>query len=218
MFIGHYAVGFASKRFAPRAPLGVLIAAPILLDILFPVFLLAGWESARFVPAATPFLRISLDDYPWSHSLLAAALWGLLFALAYWALRRDRRGAFVIWIGVVSHWVLDFISHRPDMPLAPGTAARVGLDLWSSTIGTVVVEGLLFVAGIWLYVRTTRAKDRQGRWALWSLVGFLALMYVADIFSSAPPDIKGFAWVALPLTALLLAWACWADRHRQVKT
>jgi len=218
MFIGHYAVGFASKRFAPRASLGTLIVAPILLDILFPIFLLAGWESARIVPAATPFLTISLDDYPWSHSLLAAAIWGVLFALGYWALSRDRRAALVIWIGVVSHWVLDFITHRPDMPLAPGGGARVGLGLWSSTVGTVVVEGLLFVAGIWLYARTTRAKDGRGKWALWSLVGFLALFYAADVFSPPPTDIKGFAWVALPLTALLVWWAWFADRHREVKT
>ena len=216
MFIGHYAVGFASKRFAPKASLGVLIAAPILLDILFPLFLIAGVESARFVPATTPFLRLSLDDYPWSHSLLAAAVWGVLFALGYWALTRDRAAALVLWVGVVSHWVLDFISHRPDMPLAPGGTARVGLGLWSSTVGTVVVEGLLFVAGVWLYARTTRARDRTGRWAVWGLVGFLALFYVADIFSPAPPDLKRFAWVALPLTALLLLWAWWADRHREV--
>ena len=216
MFIGHYAVGFASKRFAPKASLGVLIAAPILLDILFPLFLIAGVESARFVPATTPFLRLSLDDYPWSHSLLAAAVWGVLFALGYWALTRDRAAALVLWVGVVSHWVLDFISHRPDMPLAPGGTARVGLGLWSSTVGTVVVEGLLFVAGVWLYARTTRARDRTGRWAVWGLVALLALFYVADIFSPAPPDLKRFAWVALPLTALLLLWAWWADRHREV--
>lgn len=218
MFIGHYAVGFASKRFAPRASLGVLIAAPILLDILFPIFFVAGWESARIVPAATPFLRVSLDDYPWSHSLLAALLWAVLFALVYWVLTRDRRTALVLWVGVMSHWVLDFITHRPDMPLAPGGAARLGLDLWSSTIGTVVVEGLLFVAGVWLYVRATRAKDRRGRWGLWGMVAFLALFYLADIFGPAPADLKGFAWVGLPLTVLLLAWAWWADRHREANT
>jgi hypothetical protein len=218
MFIGHYAVGFASKRFAPRASLGVLIAAPILLDLLFPVFLIAGWESAKIVPADTKFLRLSLDNYPWSHSLVAAVLWGVLFALLYWVLTRDRIAALVIWFGVVSHWVLDFITHRPDMPLVPGGAARVGLSLWSSTAGTVVVEGLLFIAGIWLYARTTRAKDRIGRWAFWGLVAFLALFYLADLFSPPPPDFRAFAWVALPLTGLLLVWAWWLDRHREVKT
>jgi hypothetical protein len=217
MFIGHYAVGFASKRLAPKASLGILIAAPILLDVLFPAFLIAGWESARIVPAPTPFLRLSLDVYPWSHSLVMAVLWGVLFAAIYWVLTRDRIAAVVIFLGVFSHWVLDFITHRPDMQLVPGGAARVGLGLWNSVAGTVIVEGLLFVGGVWLYARTTRARDRIGRWAFWGLVAFLALFYVADLASPPPPDFAAFAWVALPLTALLLAWAWWLDRHRDVK-
>src|SRR4051794_38700891 len=107
MFIGHFAVGLAAKRVAPRSSLGVLIAAPIFLDLLWPIFLLLGWEAVRIVPADTPFLRLEFVSYPISHSLLTSIGWGLLFALVYWALTRYRAGAIVVGIGVVSHWMLD---------------------------------------------------------------------------------------------------------------
>jgi membrane-bound metal-dependent hydrolase YbcI (DUF457 family) len=218
MFIGHYAVGFASKRVAPRVSLAWFIAGATLLDLLFPLFVLLGWEHARFVPAATPFLRISLDNYPWTHSLLMAVVWSVGFALVCWAVTRARGAALLAGAAVFSHWVLDFITHRPDMPLYPGGAARVGLGLWSSTAGTIVVEGLLFVAGVWLYARATRARDRVGSWALWGLVAFLALSYLGDLFSSARPDPAVFAWVGLLMGWLLVVWAWWVDRHREVRS
>ena len=218
MFIGHYAVGFASKRVAPRVSLAWFIAGATLLDLLFPLFVILGWENARFVPAETPFLRISLDNYPWTHSLLMAVVWSMGFALVCWAVTRARGAAFLAGAAVFSHWVLDFLTHRPDMPLLPGGTVRVGLGLWYSTAGTIVVEGLLFVAGVWLYVRATRARDGVGRWALWGLVAFLALSYLGDLFSPARPDPAVFAWVGLVLGWLLVAWAWWIDRHRDVRS
>lgn len=218
MFIGHYAVGFAAKKIAPRTSLAWFVAGATLLDLLFPLFVLLGWENARFVPAETPFLRISLDNYPWTHSLLMAVVWSVAFALVCWALTRARGAALLAGAAVFSHWVLDFITHRPDMPLLPGGAARVGLGLWYSTAGTIVVEGLLFVAGVWLYARTTRARDRVGRWALWGLIAFLALSYVGSLFPSAPPNPAVYAWVGLVLGWLLVAWAWWIDRHRNVRS
>ncbi len=217
MFIGHYAVGFAAKRVAPRVSLAWFIAGATLLDLLFPLFVLLGWENARFVPADTPFLRISLDNYPWSHSLLMAVVWSVGFALVCWAVTRARGAALLAGAAVASHWVLDFITHRPDLPLFPGGTARVGLGLWHSTAGTIVVEGLLFVAGVWLYARTTRARDAIGRWAFWSLVGLLALFYVANLFSTPPANPGAVAWFGLLFGWLLVAWAWWIDRHRQVR-
>lgn len=218
MFIGHYAVGFASKRVAPRVSLAWFIAGATLLDLLFPLFVLLGWENARFVPADTPFLRISLDNYPWSHSLLMAVVWSVGFALVCWAVTRARGAALVAGAAVFSHWVLDFITHRPDMPLYPGGAARVGLGLWYSTAGTIVVEGLLFVAGVWLYARTTRARDGIGRWALWSLAAILALFYVANLVGTPPANPGAFAWFGLLFGWLLVAWAWWIDKHRDVRS
>ncbi len=217
MFLGHYAVGFASKRVAPRASLAWFVAGATMLDLLFPLFAILGWERARFVPAETPFLRMSLDDYPWSHSLLMAIVWALVLALLCHAVTRDRRAALLAAAAVVSHWVLDFITHVPDMPLAPGLSTRVGLGLWRSTAGTIVVEGLMYFAALWLYATATRARDRIGSWGLWMFALFLAAGYASDVLSSAPPDPGLFAWVGLVLGWALVAWAWWFDAHRDAR-
>jgi len=217
MFIGHYAVGFAAKKVAPKTSLAWFVAGATLLDLLFPLFLILGWENARFVPAESPFLRISLDNYPWTHSLLMAVVWSVGFGALCWLVTRARGAALLSGAAVFSHWVLDFITHRPDMPLLPGGAARVGLGLWYSAAGTVAVEGLMFVAGVWLYAGATRAKDGVGRWAWWGLVAFLALSYGGDLLSSGHPDPRVFAWVGLVLGWLLVAWAGWVDKHRDVR-
>lgn len=217
MFIGHYAVGFAAKRLAPKASLAWFVAGAAMLDLLFPLFVILGWESARFVPAETPFLRISLDHYPWTHSLLMAVVWSALFALLCWAVTRARAAAVVAGATVFSHWVLDFVTHSPDMPLLPGGAERVGLGLWHSTAGTIAVEALLFVAGVWIYAKATRARDGIGRWVWWGLVAFLALAYAGSLFASAPPKPMEFAWAGLVLGLVLVAWAWLADKHREAR-
>src|SRR5438477_4247794 len=130
MFIGHYAVGLIGKKFAPRASLGALIAAPILLDLLWPIFLLLGWEHVTIVPNTNPFLRLQFDSYPISHGLVAVAGWATLYASIYFGLTRYVPGTIVIWVGVLSHWLLDFIVHRPDLPLS-AHSRLVGLGLWN---------------------------------------------------------------------------------------
>ncbi len=218
MFLGHYAVGFASKRVAPRASLAWFVAGAALLDLLFPLFVILGLESARFVPAREPFLRLSLDNYPWTHSLLMAVVWSVLLGALCRAVTRDRTAALIAAAAVFSHWVLDFITHTPDLPLAPGSPTRVGLGLWNSTAGTLVVEGAMYVAAIWLYATCTRARDRVGSWGLWAFVVFLALVYASNVFSSAPPNPRLFAWLALVMGWLMVLWAWWFDRHRDVRT
>ena len=212
MFIGHNAVGFASKSLAPRTSLGLLMAAPMLLDLLWPVFLLLDIEHVRFDAGATAFTKLDFYNYPWSHSLLMAVVWGLLFGGAYWLKTRYKRGAIVLFAGVVSHWVLDFVTHRPDLPLYPG-GPKVGLGLWNSIPGTIVVELILFAAGLALYLRATRARDRIGSIALWALVIFLLLIFAANATSTPPPDWRPIAWVGLS-AILIPIWAAWIDRHR----
>jgi membrane-bound metal-dependent hydrolase YbcI (DUF457 family) len=152
-------------------------------------------------------------SYPWSHSLLMDAVWAVLAGLAWFAWRRDPTGA--VWIGllVLSHWVLDWISHRPDIPLWPG-GPRVGLGLWHSVPATVAVEGALFIAGVWLYATGTRAVDKTGGRALWTLVGFLGALYAGNLVGPPPPDVRMVAWADAG-ALLLIAWAAWADRHRR---
>ncbi len=213
MFIGHLAVGFAAKRAAPRAGLGALMAAPILLDLIWPVLVIAGVEVVRVDPGNTAFTPLDFVSYPWSHSLALALVWAALFAGGYWAVTRYTAGAAVIGAGVVSHWVLDFASHRADMPLWPG-GPRVGLGLWNSVPATLVVEVLMFAAGLALYLASTRARDRTGALALSGLVAFLSLVYLGNLLGPPPPSGAAVAWVALAQW-LWIPWAAWIDRHRE---
>src|SRR6267378_6826119 len=175
MFIGHYAVGLASKKLAPRASLGALIAAPILLDLLWPIFLLLGWEHVSIAPNSNPFLRLQFDSYPISHGLVAVLGWATLYAALYYGFTRYGSGALVIWMGVVSHWVMDYIVHRPDLPLYAGGLRLVGMGLWTHRWWAIAVEMILFAAGVWLYLRQTQAKDKIGEYACWAFVGVLLL-------------------------------------------
>ncbi len=213
MFIGHFAVGFAAKKFAPSTSMAVLLAAPLFLDILWPIFVLCGWEQVRIDPGNTRYTPLDFVHYPWSHSLLMSIVWATLFALVYYALARSRSAALVIWVGVVSHWVLDWITHRPDMPLYPGSP-RLGLSLWNSIPGTMIVEITMLAIGVWLYVRTTSTRDRIGRYALAAYVGLLLLLYIADRFSDPPPSVAAIAWAGLAASAIFLPWAWWFDHHR----
>ena len=214
MFLGHFAVALAARRATPRTSLGWLFAACQLPDLIWPVLLLAGVERAHVAPGDTAVTPLAFDHYPWSHSLLMTIVWGIALAGIYVAYRGDRRAALVLEAVVVSHWVLDWISHRPDLPLTPWGETRVGLGLWNSVMATVVVEGLLFAIAVWMYSRATRARDRTGRVAWLSLVVFLVLIYVANIFGPPPKNMTAVAVSALAIW-LLVWWAAWADRHRE---
>ena len=213
MFIGHFAVAFAAKKVSPRTSLGTLILAAEWSDFIFPVLILAGLEHAGIKPGDNAFLRLDLTDYPISHSLFAALGWtALLGGLVLWR-SRDRTAALVVGAAVLSHWLLDFLTHTPDMPLWPG-GPLVGLGLWRSIPATVAVEGLMFAGALWLYFRSTRARDRIGRWGIAALAAFLAVIYVMNLTSPPPPDVQSFAAVGLSAWLFPL-WAWWADRHRE---
>jgi hypothetical protein len=216
MFIGHFAVGFASRRLAPQSSLVPLLAAPLFADILWPVFLLFGWERARIYPGATRFSPLDLYDYPLSHGLLPLVVWATLFAMIYWGLTRYLAGAAVIWLGVLSHWVLDWITHRPDMPLYPGSP-KYGLGLWNSIAGTIVVETAMLAIGVWLYMRTTKARDRIGLYGFAAYVILLMAIFIADPFSGPPASVQALIWTAIVFEPLFLIWAWWFDRHRALR-
>jgi hypothetical protein len=215
MFIGHFAVGFAAKRFAPRTSLGLLITAPIFLDLLWPVFVLLGWEQVRIDPGNTALTPLDFISYPYSHSLLMAVVWATLFAGVYLFFSRYTAGSVAIWIGVVSHWFLDVIVHRADMPLYPN-GPKFGFGLWNSPAATVVLEGFIYCVGVFVYSRVTRANNRIGKWGFWLFVLVLVAFYVADLFSPPPQSITPLAIAALVFSGLLILWAWWFDRHRTV--
>lgn len=213
MFIGHYAVGFAAKKFAPNSSLGALMAAPILLDLLWPIFLLTGWEHVSIVTNANPFLRLQFDSYPISHGLISVVGWATLYASAYFGVTRYLTGTIVIWFGVISHWLMDWIVHQPDLQLY--TAGRAfGLGLWNHRWLTMVIELTLFIFGIWIYQRQTRPKDKIGIYVFLALVIFLVLAYAGAVFGPPPSSVKKIAIVTL-LTWLVIPWTWWFDSHRE---
>jgi hypothetical protein len=213
MFIGHVGVAFAAKRFAPKTSLGTLVFATGFLDLIWPIFLLLGFEHVRIVPGITRVTPFDFYDYPISHSLLAVLGWSLVVALGYFAAHRYQAGAWIVGLGILSHWFLDCIVHRPDLALWPGGSERYGFGLWNSLPATLIVESAVFAIGLWLYLNKTRATDRIGAWALLALVVFLLFAWMGAMFGGAPPNERAVAWGGLALWILPL-WAAWADHHR----
>jgi hypothetical protein len=216
MFIGHFAVAFASKRVTPKPSLGWLFAACQWPDLLWPILCLIGMEHFRIAPGNTAFTPLAFDYYPWSHSLLLDLVWGAVLGLMYLARRGDRRGAWVIAALVVSHWVLDWIVHRPDLPITPSNDHRFGLGLWNDVALTVGLETLVFSLGVGLYVRATAASDRIGRFGFWALVLSLYGIYLANAFGPPPPNTMTVKVSALALW-VLVPIAGWIDQHRIVR-
>jgi membrane-bound metal-dependent hydrolase YbcI (DUF457 family) len=214
MFLGHFGLGLAAKRASPRTSLGTLWMAAQFLDLIWPVFLLLGIERVEIDPGNTVVTPLDFVSYPLSHSLLGAAGWAFLFAGVYWLIRRNNRGAFLLLILVLSHWVLDAIVHRPDLPLYPGSNRMIGFGLWNSRLDTLLVEGVLFFWGLRMYGRATRARDAVGTYAFRTLMIFLALIYVMNLLGPPPPDSHAVALMALAQWILIL-WAYWVDRHRE---
>jgi membrane-bound metal-dependent hydrolase YbcI (DUF457 family) len=207
MFIGHAALALAAKPLAPRANLGVALAATYWLDLVWPVLLLSGVERVEVDPGNTAFTPLDFVHYPWTHSLIAAIAWSVLFGLACWKL--GGRAALVMGLLVFSHWALDAVAHRPDLPLWPGSGAMVGLGLWNSVAATLVVETSLFAAGVAICLRSSGKASL----AFWGLAGFFVLAYLVAAFGPLPPGAAAVAWSALALW-LLPVWGWWADRHR----
>jgi hypothetical protein len=212
MFIGHFGLGFAGKKAAPSVSLGTLFLSVQLADGLWPLFLLLGLEHVRIVPGITKLSPFDFYDYPISHSLVALLGWGIAASGAYFVVRRSARGAAVIAAGVVSHWVLDFVVHRPDMPVLP-RGPYVGLGLWNSVPATVLLEVGLYAGGLALYVTATRAKDRAGAWSLWALVVLLPAIWISSLFAPPPPSVIPIAVSGLAMW-LMIPWGYWIDRHR----
>jgi membrane-bound metal-dependent hydrolase YbcI (DUF457 family) len=214
MFIGHFAMAFGAKRCAPQASLGVLFLACQLADLIWPSLVLLGVEKLAIEPGVTVMTPLDFLYYPYSHSLMALLLWSVVFALLYTVLRRaGRRAAVVLALLVLSHWLLDVLTHRPDMPLTLSDAGRVGLGLWNHPVAAVSLELSLFAAGVWLYAARTRALNRVGSVGFWALVVFLLAVYAGNLLGPPPPSSMAVAWSAQALW-LLVAWGFWVDRNR----
>ena len=231
MFVGHFAVALAAKRVTPRLSLPLLFGAVQLLDILWPLFMVLGVEHARIVPGLMAGSPLDLYDIPYSHSLVMSLVWSLLVAAPFVVMKRAREAA-VLAVCVFSHFILDLITHRPDLPLAPGSNVKFGLGLWNFPAAEVAVEAAIFLAGIVVYLRATTARKRIGDpssnnsnsnsnskmgtigFAVFMLV--LGAVWLAGMFGPPPHDVKMVVWSILLSMPFILLWAYAIDRARSV--
>jgi hypothetical protein len=211
MFLGHFGLALAAKKVAPKASLGTLVLSAQFADCLWPVLLLLGIEQVRIVPGTTRATPLDFISYPISHSLLLQLVWGLLLGALYFLWRRDPRTATLVGALLPTHWLLDYFSHRPDVPLYPG-GPKYGLGMWNSIPLTLFVEYGLFIGGLIIYLNANGHK-RAHNYAFWSLIVFLAAVYPASLFGPPPPSVRVLAFSAIAIW-LMIPWAAWGDRRR----
>jgi hypothetical protein len=216
MFIGHFGTGLAAKKFDNGPSLGTLFLAAQFVDLLWPVFILAGIEKVKIQPGNTAFTPLNFVNYPFSHSLLAVIFWALLFGAVYYFLRRNVKTSVLLGVLVLGHWILDFISHRADLPLDPWSDYKVGLGLWNSLPLTIIVEGLLFCLGAWLYISYAKENNKTGFLRIWGLLIFLIVIYINNIFSAPPPNEEAIGLVGLSQW-IIIAWGYWIDKIKEPK-
>ena len=218
MFLGHYALAFGAKRLAPSVSLGTLFMACQFADLLWPTLLVLGLERVEIDPGNTLVTPLNFVSYPYSHSLVMLLVWSAVFALLYRAIRGPQPVAMgTVAALVFSHYVLDVITHRPDMPITIGGAEKIGLGLWNYPGTTLAVESALFLVGATLYVSVTRERDRVGKIGLWALIATLAAIHFASLYGPPPPNTRAIA-VAGHLLWWFVLWAYWVDRHREPRT
>lgn len=214
MFIGHFGVGFAAKKIDSKPSLGTFFMAAQFIDLLWPVFLILGLEHVKIEPGNTAFTPLNFINYPFSHSLFGVVIWGMLFGFIYYLIRKNLKSSILLGALVVSHWVLDLLTHRPDLPLIPWGNVKVGLALWNSIAFTLVIEGAIFVFGSYLYIKATKAKNKKGSIGLWGLLIFFVIVYVMNVFGPPPPSVDAIGYAGLSLW-LFVIWAYWIDRNRK---
>jgi hypothetical protein len=183
MFVGHYSVSFAAKRLAPSLPIGLLFIAVQLLDVGWSLLVLLGVEKVRIVPGITASNPFDLYYMPYTHGLLAALLWSAGGALLYrlFSPGASRKVLLILGLAVFSHWVLDFIVHRPDLPLYDD-AAKVGLGLWNHPAIAFSLETALLFGGMALYIRAAAPRPIPT-----IVFGLVMLAIQAYVFFGPPP-------------------------------
>ncbi|MFH6770088.1 metal-dependent hydrolase [Gaetbulibacter aquiaggeris] len=208
MFIGHYALAFGAKKIDKRPSRVMMFVAVQLLDLLWPIFVLLGFETFEIDPGNTALTPLNFTSYPYSHSLFMTVVWAILFASFYLAFTKNKKGSLLLGCLVFSHWILDFITHRPDLPLSPFTDLKVGMGLWNTPIIEIILETGLFLIGVYLYYKTVTFKRKV---VFWSLVVVFLLIHFMNIFGPPPPSIYAVAWSA-NLMWLFVFWVWWIEK------
>ncbi len=209
MFIGHYALGLGSKKFSHAPSLAMMFIAVQMLDLLWPIFTLIGIESFTIEPGITILTPLNFISYPWSHSLLMSIVWGAVLGGIYFSITKRRQGSLLLAALVISHWILDLITHRPDLQLSPFSEMRVGFGLWNYPVLEPVIEFGMFFAGAIIYYR---AADVRRKVAYWLLIVFFTVFHIANLMSPPPPSTEMVSWSANMLW-LFVFWAWWVEKE-----
>lgn len=220
MFVGHYGAALALKSVERKAPLGLLFLGVQFIDVLFFPLVLIGIERMTIVPHATDSTHFRLEYMPFTHSLLGSLLWAALFGLVFALARRGAehrvRVALALGVAVFSHWILDLVVHTPDLPLVTDSSTKLGLGLWNSAPVTFGLEAVLLVVGLYMYMKTTVPASRSSlaRFGMPGLVAFLLLLNVYNIFGPPPPSFMGVFFLAMVSYLGFAGIAFWLDRLR----
>jgi len=214
MFIGHFGAGFTGKKFSKSASLGTYFMAAQWVDLIWPILLLLGIEKVEIDPGVSAVTPLDFTYYPFTHSLVGIIIWGVLFGAVYFFIKKDLKTSIILGSLVVSHWFLDLLVHIPDLPIFPGEGIKVGLNLWNSLTATLIVEGLIFATGVFLYYKTTTAKNKIGTYSLIALVVFLVIIYLSNLFGPPPDSVEAIGIVG-NAQWLIVLWGYWIDRNRE---
>ena len=180
------------------------------LDLIWPLFVLIGLESFEIQEGITKLTPLDFTNYPYSHSLLMSIVWGILFGLGYYLVKKNTRNAILLGALVFSHWVLDLLTHRPDLPLSPFGDTKVGFGLWNYPVVEIILEFGLFISGTYWYYTSVKPKRKI---AFWSLISLLGIIHILNILGPPPPSIEAVAWSA-NLMWIFIIWAWWIERDK----
>jgi LexA-binding, inner membrane-associated putative hydrolase len=214
MFIGHFGAGFTGKKFDKNPSLGTYFMAAQFVDLIWPIMLLLGIEKVVIEPGNTTTTPLDFAYYPFTHSLIGVIFWALLFGLVYFLFKKNLKAAFILGALVISHWILDLIVHRPDLPIIFGVDLKVGFGLWNNLAATVIVEGLIFIGGLFIYLKSTKAKNKTGTFALLGLVAFLIIIYISNLFGPPPQSTEAIGIVG-NAQWLIVLWGYWINKNRE---
>ena len=213
MTSGHFGFAAVVKSSAPKVPLGHSCSARTSWTSCSSSSLRQGLNSfAPLDPSHPAYGQVAIHAY-YSHSLVGAILIALVAGfLASWAW--GRRAGLVIGAVTFSHWILDLIVHRPDLPILPGNAGNLpllGFGLWQLPIASMILELILALAGAYLYYRKARnAPAGDGRRHMRALLAsgvtglLLVLLLAADILNLS-------IFIAILLILLLIILSGWLD-------
>ncbi len=219
MFIGHYGVGFALKKADKNISLGLLLFASQFVDIVWGLLLLSGIERVNIVPGITAANPLDFVYYPYTHSLAATVFWTASIYLVFRILpvkwgSSENRAAFVMAAAVVSHFFLDLLVHIPDLPLLGDDSYKLGFGLWNHPMLAYVVEGCIFLAGVWMYLKCTTGKTFAGKYGIIIFAGFLLVLNLLNLFAPPPPSPTVLAAFGLGYHVLFSGVAYWIDNKR----